>query len=102
MLYQQILTFSVTMLLLPLRSSGAIHGNVPRTPPDTKVCCFTFDNPRSPIYIQIQSEEQKIQYKCSIRKVTKKQKRLWYHFVTVTPTPTKRKWQRDNHIYSEH
>jgi hypothetical protein len=32
-----------------LRSSGAIHGNVPRAPPETKVWCFTFDKPISPI-----------------------------------------------------
>lgn len=38
------------MLLLPLKSSGAIHGNVPRTPPDTKVFCFTLDKPKSPIW----------------------------------------------------
>lgn len=46
-------TFSVTMLLFPLKSSGAIQGKVPRTPPETKVCCFTFDKPRSPIYRDI-------------------------------------------------
>jgi len=43
-------TFSETILLFPLRSSGAIHGKVPLTPPDTKVCCLTFDSPRSPIW----------------------------------------------------
>lgn len=30
-------TFSDTILLFPLSSSGAIHGKVPRTPPDTRV-----------------------------------------------------------------
>ena len=32
------ITFSDTMLLLPLKSSGAIQGRVPRTPPETNVC----------------------------------------------------------------
>jgi hypothetical protein len=30
-------TFSETKLLLPFRSSGAIHGSVPRTPPEMRV-----------------------------------------------------------------
>ena len=37
-------------LLLPLKSSCAIHGKVPRTSPDTKVFCFTLGNPKSPIW----------------------------------------------------
>ena len=44
------LTFSDTKLLLPFSNSGAIHGNVPLTPPETKVCCFTLDKPRSPTW----------------------------------------------------
>jgi hypothetical protein len=46
-------TFSDTILLFPLKSSGAIHGKVPLTPPDTKVCCLTFDSPRSPIWSEV-------------------------------------------------
>lgn len=43
-----ILTFSETRLLLPLSSSGAIHGSVPRTPPETRVLRLILDNPKSP------------------------------------------------------
>jgi len=42
------LTFSDTLLLLPFNSSGAIHGRVPRTPPETKVLRLILDNPKSP------------------------------------------------------
>lgn len=41
-------TFSETRLLLPLNSSGAIHGSVPRTPPDISVFRLILDNPKSP------------------------------------------------------
>uniref|UniRef100_A0A7C9EJ61 Uncharacterized protein n=1 Tax=Opuntia streptacantha TaxID=393608 RepID=A0A7C9EJ61_OPUST len=41
-------TFSETLLLLPFNSSGAIHGSVPRTPPETKVLRFILDKPKSP------------------------------------------------------
>lgn len=41
-------TFSDTRLLLPFKSSGAIHGRVPRTPPETKVLRLILDNPKSP------------------------------------------------------
>lgn len=43
-------TFSETRLLLPFKSSGAIHGSVPRTPPDIRVWHFTLDSPRSPTW----------------------------------------------------
>jgi len=43
-------TFSETLLLLPFRSSGAIHGKVPRTPPDTNVFLLIFDKPKSPTW----------------------------------------------------
>lgn len=42
------LTFSETRLLLPFNNSGAIHGSVPRTPPDTRVLRLILDNPKSP------------------------------------------------------
>lgn len=42
------LAFSETLLLLPFSSSGAIHGRVPRTPPETKVLRLILDNPKSP------------------------------------------------------
>lgn len=35
-------------MLLPFKSSGAIHGSVPLTPPDTKVLRLILDKPRSP------------------------------------------------------
>jgi len=40
-------TFSDTKMLPPFRSSGAIQGSVPRTPPEIKVWHFTFERPRS-------------------------------------------------------
>ena len=40
-------TFSETLLLLPFSSSGAIHGRVPLTPPDTKVFRLIFERPKS-------------------------------------------------------
>lgn len=40
-------TFSETLLLPPLSSSGAIQGRVPRTPPETKVFRLIFDKPKS-------------------------------------------------------
>uniref|UniRef100_A0A2P2IMY7 Uncharacterized protein MANES_12G042400 n=1 Tax=Rhizophora mucronata TaxID=61149 RepID=A0A2P2IMY7_RHIMU len=40
-------TFSETRLLLPFNNSGAIHGSVPLTPPDTSVLCLILDNPKS-------------------------------------------------------
>lgn len=43
-------TFSETRLLLPFNSSGAIHGSVPLTPPDTRVLRLILDNPKSPTY----------------------------------------------------
>ena len=43
-------TFSETLLLLPFRSSGAIHGRVPLTPPETKVFRLIFDRPKSPTW----------------------------------------------------
>ena len=43
-------TFSETRLLLPFNSSGAIHGKVPRTPPDTRVLRLILDNPKSPTW----------------------------------------------------
>lgn len=60
------LTFSETRLLLPFNSSGAIHGRVPRTPPDTRVLRLILDNPKSPTcqkkknYDQIEKLKQKI------------------------------------------
>lgn len=42
------MTFSETRLLLPFSSSGAIHGSVPLTPPDTRVLRLILDNPKSP------------------------------------------------------
>ena len=47
-LYHECITFSETLLLLPFKSSGAIHGKVPRTPPDTNVFLLIFDKPKSP------------------------------------------------------
>lgn len=47
-LYSKFLTFSETRLLLPFNNSGAIHGRVPRTPPDTSVLRLILDNPKSP------------------------------------------------------
>jgi hypothetical protein len=44
-------TFSDTKLLLPFRSSGAIQGKVPLTPPEIRVWHFTFDRPKSPTCI---------------------------------------------------
>jgi len=44
------ITFSETLLLLPFRSSGAIQGSVPRTPPVTKVFRLIFDKPKSPTW----------------------------------------------------
>ena len=41
-------TFSETRLLLPFNSSGAIHGSVPLTPPETSVFLLILDNPKSP------------------------------------------------------
>lgn len=43
-----LVTFSETRLLLPFNSSGAIHGSVPRTPPETRVLRLILDNPKSP------------------------------------------------------
>jgi hypothetical protein len=43
-------TFSETRLMLPLSSSGAIHGSVPLTPPEINVWHLTFDKPKSPTY----------------------------------------------------
>ena len=51
------ITFSETLLLLPLSSSGAIHGRVPRTPPVTNVFLFIFDKPKSPTFITKQREK---------------------------------------------
>jgi hypothetical protein len=50
-------TFSETRLLLPFRSSGAIHGSVPRTPPEISVLHFTFDRPKSPTWSKSRSEK---------------------------------------------
>ena len=46
------ITFSETLLLLPFRSSGAIQGNVPRTPPVTKVFRLIFYKPKSPTWVR--------------------------------------------------
>lgn len=46
-------TFSDTLLLLPLSNSGAIHGRVPLTPPETRVFLFILDKPKSPTCIEI-------------------------------------------------
>lgn len=43
-------TFSDTRLLLPFRSSGAIQGSVPRTPPEISVWHFTLESPKSPTW----------------------------------------------------
>ena len=43
-----LLTFSETRLLLPFNNSGAIHGRVPLTPPDTRVLRLILDSPKSP------------------------------------------------------
>lgn len=40
-------TFSETLLLLPFSSSGAIHGRVPLTPPETSVFRLIFERPKS-------------------------------------------------------
>ena len=50
-------TFSETRLLLPFRSSGAIHGSVPRTPPEISVWHFTLDRPKSPTWCKSRSEK---------------------------------------------
>lgn len=41
-------TFSETLVVLPFNNSGAIHGNVPLTPPETSVFRLILDNPKSP------------------------------------------------------
>lgn len=46
-------TFSDTLLLLPLSNSGAIHGRVPLTPPETRVFLLILDKPKSPTCIEI-------------------------------------------------
>lgn len=49
------LTFSETLLLLPFNNSGAIHGKVPRTPPETRVFLLIFDRPKSPTWKEYMS-----------------------------------------------
>jgi hypothetical protein len=44
------LTFSDTLQLLPSNNSGAIHGRVPLTPPETSVLRLILDRPKSPTY----------------------------------------------------
>jgi len=48
-----VFTFSDTLLLLPLSNSGAIHGRVPLTPPETRVFLFILDKPKSPTCTEI-------------------------------------------------
>lgn len=43
-------TFSETLELLLSNNSGAIHGRVPRTPPETSVLRLILDNPKSPTW----------------------------------------------------
>lgn len=53
----KLLTFSVTPLLLPSSSSGAIQGSVPLTPPETSVLRLILERPKSPTYVaDIQQE----------------------------------------------
>lgn len=48
MMMEGILTFSETLVVLPFNNSGAIHGRVPLTPPETRVLRLILDSPKSP------------------------------------------------------
>jgi hypothetical protein len=49
-------TISDTIVLPPFRSSGAIQGSVPRTPPEIRVWHFTLERPRSATWREAQGK----------------------------------------------
>ena len=64
-------TFSDTKLLPPFRSSGAIKGSVPHTPPETKEWHFTFERPRDqqPAEKERRKSVPGFMWECSSREV---------------------------------